>query len=194
MTRDEPRSCGDCDLCCTLLRVDELRKLGGAPCRHQRSAPPGCGIHPTRPAVCRAYRCLWLGGALDEPDRPDRLGAVLDVVASGAAVELRVHEASPGVFDRSPRLREIAERYRASMPVRISHSGDVLDEGRVVRVLHPGGEERRYEGDRVLVLRGGTAVSQRRLAWPERAARRAVLSLRRWRLRGYEGQPGERDR
>ena len=116
------RSCGECTLCCTLLRVDELRKLGGTPCPALRAAPaaPGCGIHATRPAICRAYSCLWLAGGLDPGDRPDRLGAVLDVATEGGVTRLRVHEARPGAYDGSPRLREIVARYRESMPVRIA--------------------------------------------------------------------------
>jgi len=90
-----------------VLRVDELRKLGGTPCVHQH-AGDGCRIHATRPGICRAYRCLWLGGALRDGDRPDALGAVLDVVSTGASTWLEIREAEPGAYERSPRLREIA--------------------------------------------------------------------------------------
>jgi hypothetical protein len=124
-----------------VLRVDELRKLGGTPCVHQR-AGGGCGIHPQRPGICRAYRCLWLGGGLRDDDRPDALGAVLDVVSRGASVWLEIREAQPGAFERSARLREIAHEYRASMPVRIGDSADVLDPERRFRVLLPNGEGR----------------------------------------------------
>ena len=72
----EPRAGGDCSLCCQVLRVDELAKLGGVPCIHQDVGAKGCSIHPSRPKICRAYRCLWLSGGLAEADRPHRLGAV----------------------------------------------------------------------------------------------------------------------
>ena len=119
-------ACGPCSLCCVVLRVDELAKLGGEPCRHLR-AGAGCGIHAERPGICRAYECLWLGGGLEEEDRPDRLGAVLDVVAVGETHRLEIREAERGAFGRSPRLRAIAERYRASMPVRITDVAAPLD-------------------------------------------------------------------
>src|SRR4029453_5689127 len=48
----------------------------------------------------------------------------------------------PGAFERAPRLREIAQEYRASMPVRIGDTADVLDPERRFRVLLPNGEER----------------------------------------------------
>jgi hypothetical protein len=187
------RSCGACSLCCTVLRVDELAKLGGTPCLHQR-AEGGCAIHPRRPAICRRYRCLWLQGGLDPGDRPDRLGAVLDLASRGGLPELVVHEAEPGAFDRSSRLREIALHHRDSMPVRIQDSGGVLDADRPYRVLLPGGEEQRVAGERIEIWRDGVRVAERRLPWVERLARRAVLAARRLRLlrhrRGPRAAPG----
>ena len=103
------RQCGACSLCCTVLRVDELSKLGGQDCAHQR-AEGGCAIHARRPDICRAYHCLWLRGHFEESDRPDRLGAVLDFVNHGGQVMLEVREARAGSFDASPRLQQIAER------------------------------------------------------------------------------------
>ncbi len=203
-----PRACGPCSLCCTLLRVDELAKLAGTPCVHQRGkaaqrprsepeasgarAPAeegGCQIYARRPAICRSYRCLWLRGSLDEEDRPDRLGAVLDLASRGGLPELVVHEAEPGAFDRSPRLREIAERYRPSMPVRILDAASVLDPERPYRVLLAGGEERRVAGERVETWRGGVRIGMERLAWLERIARRAAIALRRLRLRPHRRGP-----
>jgi Fe-S-cluster containining protein len=182
------RACGPCSLCCTLLRVDELAKLGGTPCVHQQEGI-GCSIHPRRPAICRAYRCLWLGGALDEGDRPDRLGAVLDLASRAGLPELVVHEAEPGAFERSPRLREIAERYRVAMAVRILDSHAVLDPERGFRVLLPGGEEQRVRGERVETWRDGVRAEARRLPWLERLARRAALGWRSLRLRRHRRGP-----
>ena len=181
------RSCGECTLCCTLLRVDELRKLGGTACAMLRAAPapPGCGIYPRRPAICRAYACLWLTGALDEADRPDRLGAVLDVATEAGVTRLRVHEARPGAYDASPRLREIAARYRESMPVRISDAARAGDPRAPLRELGPAGAELRIEGDLVVRIENGSEIERRRLPWLERTLRHASLAWRRRRLRGY---------
>jgi hypothetical protein len=152
-----------------LLRVDELSKRGGSPCRQLRAAPgrPGCGIHAQRPSICRAYSCLWLSGGLDPEDRPDRLGAVLDVATEGLVTKLRVHEAAPGAYTGSARLREIVARYRESMPVRISDVSRAGDPAAPVR----------FEGAREL--------ERRRLPWLERGLRRLALAWRAHRLRAY---------
>ena len=179
--------CGECTLCCTLLRVDELSKLGGSRCRQLRAAPapPGCGIHATRPPICRAYACLWLAGGLDESDRPDRLGAVLDVATEGGVTRLRVHEATPGAFAGSARLREIVAGYRESMPVRISDVSRAGDPEAPVRELGPAGTELRIEGEWIVRLVGERELSRRRLPWLERGLRRVALAWRARRLRGY---------
>jgi hypothetical protein len=181
------RACGPCTLCCTLLRVDELRKLGGVPCAKLRRAPdpPGCGIHATRPGVCRAYACLWLSGGLEEEDRPDLLGAILDVATEGFVTRLRVHEVTPGAFERSARLREIVEAHRGSMPVRICDVSRAGEPGAPVRELEPDGAELRIEGEVVTRLEAGRVIERRRLPWLERALRRAALAWRARKLRRY---------
>lgn len=192
------RACGDCSLCCVVLRVDELEKLGGVRCRELRSPEAaralggGCGIHERPPAICRRYRCAWLQGHFEEDDRPDRLGAVLDVVTSGASTRIEVHLAAPDAFERSPRLREIAERFRAFAPVRLLDVGDVLDPDRPYRILLPGGEEQRVVGERVVRLREGRIVGEERLGWLERALRRALVAWRRRRFSRWSGQRGTR--
>jgi hypothetical protein len=174
------RACGPCSLCCTVLRVDEIAKLGGTPCQHLRADAAGCGIHPRRPGICRAYRCLWLRGKLGDDDRPDRLGAVLDLVETGPVLRLSIRQATPDAYDRSPRLQEIAEEFRAFVPVRITDVDDVLDPDRPFRVLLPGGEEQRIAGEQIRVMRDGIAIETRRAAWPQRLARRIAL---RWQAR-----------
>lgn len=176
------RECGGCSLCCVVLRVDELGKLGGVPCAKLRPGG-GCGIHPTRPDICRAYRCLWLRGGLEHADRPDRLGAVLDVTSEAGAPLLAIREARAGAFTRMPRLREIADEYRQSMPVRITSAEDVLNPDRPYRVLLPDGEERLVEGETTTILRDGQPAETRRMPWLERGVRRVMLRVEAWRVR-----------
>jgi hypothetical protein len=180
------RVCGPCSLCCTVLRVDELRKLAGTPCVHQR-AEGGCGIYVRRPGICRAYRCLWLSGGLDESDRPDRLGAVLDLVSRGGSPRLEICEARPGVFEASPRLREIAASYRESFPVHVAAAWDVLDPERPSLLLLPDGEEHHVHGDRLTIIRDGVRVGERRLHWLARLAYRLWIAFSARRLRSYRG-------
>ncbi len=173
--REGDRACGPCTLCCTLLRVDELDKLGGEPCPQLAADGSGCGIHATRPTICRRYRCLWLQGGLEEADRPDRVGAVLDLLTTAGTTHLAVRLASPDGYETSPRLREIAERFRAAMPVRITDSDDPMDPETPVRILLPEGDEHRVRGDEIRVFRDGREVARRRLPLVQRAARRVMM-------------------
>jgi Fe-S-cluster containining protein len=181
--RAATRTCGECSLCCTILRVDELAKPAGRDCVHQRG-DQGCSIHATRPPICRAYRCLWLQGGLEDDERPDRTGGIVDLETTGVGLRLAIREARPGAFDESPALRAIAERHRGSMPVRISDVGDPMDPDRPFRVLLAGGVEQRVVGDRVDLFREGVPVETRRLPWLDRMARRVGIAWRRRRNAG----------
>ncbi len=180
--RAAARSCGTCSLCCTILRVDELAKPAGRDCVHQRGSS-GCAIHAIRPPICRAYRCLWLQGGLEDDERPDRTGGVVDLETTGVGLRLAIREVRPGIFDESPALQAIAGRYRASMPVRITDTGDVLDPDRPFRVLLADGVEQRVSGERIEVYRRGRLVESRALPWLERVVRRIGIAWHGWRLR-----------
>jgi hypothetical protein len=169
-------------MCCTVLRVDEIGKPAGSPCA-KLAAGGGCGIHETRPGICRAYRCAWLEGKFREEDRPDLLGAVVDFTPRGASFDLVIIESEPGRFAASARLQEIADAHRGAMPVRISDTTRIDDADRPFRVLLPAGEEHRVVGERVTILRDGVMVEERRLPWIERGVRRLFVRLRRLRLR-----------
>jgi hypothetical protein len=175
------RACGACSLCCTVLRVDELAKLGGRPCMHQREAG-GCGVHARRPGVCRAYRCAWLGGAFEERDRPDALGAVLDFVPRGDTIRLVVRQAEPDAWERSARLCEIADEVLETMPVEVRDVVDVLDPERPYRLLHPDGTEQRIGGAWIEVLEHGRPVSRQRKPWLARRVAWLGARIEAWRL------------
>jgi hypothetical protein len=179
------RSCGACSLCCTVLRVDELKKLGGVSCKHQCEGG-GCAIHATRPSICRAYQCLWLSGGLTDDDRPDSLGAIVDILTVGAETRVSIQEATPNAFDRSPRLQEIAAQYRDAMPVRIVEHGNFLDPDRPYRVLLGDSEEHRVRGEWTTVLRPGSEPERRRLSAFERLARRIAVWIRSRKISGMQ--------
>lgn len=180
------RECGSCSLCCTILRVDELEKPAGRDCVHQRG-PKGCSIHATRPPICRSYRCLWLQGGLEDDERPDATGGVVDLETMGIGLRLAIREARPGRFDESPALQAIAERYRSTMPVRITDTQDVVDPDRPFRVLLADGVEQRVSGDRIDVYRDGVLVESQTLSWIDRAARKLGNAWRAFRARGIAG-------
>lgn len=144
-------------------------------------------MHARRPEVCRAYRCAWLGGAFEAGDRPDLLGAVLDLVPRAGIVHLVVRQAEEGALEASPRLRAIVGRMRESMPVEVRDVEDVLDPDRPYRVLYAGGEEQRVEGETVRIFRGGREVARQRAPWLERKLRRVGQRVQAWRLRRWPG-------
>jgi hypothetical protein len=84
-TAEPRRKCGDCTLCCRLLPVLELKKIGGQRCKHQRHGK-GCTVYhqPKRgfPPACALWSCVWLS----DPDaaggmrRPDRTHYVVDIM------------------------------------------------------------------------------------------------------------------
>src|SRR6266702_770795 len=86
------RECGNCNVCCVALTIDDeaLQKAGG--CRCPNSLPDKrCGIYETRPRTCSSFYCGWrLLKWVREPMRPD---------ASGVLVQLHIYSSTdrPGV-------------------------------------------------------------------------------------------------
>ena len=179
--RAASRSCGTCSLCCTVLRVDELDKRAGDDCLHQRGEN-GCGIYESRPAICRSYQCLWRQGGLEDDERPDATGGIVDLETVGVGLRLAIRVERRGCFERSPKLQAIAERYRSEMPVRITDAEDVMNPDRPFQVLLSEGVMHHVEGERIDVYRDGVRVEQIVLPWAERCARRLSIWWRNHRL------------
>ena len=79
------KSCGECNLCCTELKVDtaEFKKDGGVPCQHLGAQ--GCGIYLTRFKICREFLCGWLlTPELGEDWRPDLSGVLILQIAQAS--------------------------------------------------------------------------------------------------------------
>lgn len=165
-----------------MLRVDELGKRAGVDCVHQRGER-GCGIYPTRPPICRGYRCLWRQGGLEDDERPDRTGGVVDLESAGIGLRLAIREVRRGAFEESSALQVIAERYRNEMPVRITDTERVMDPDRPFRVLLADGLEHRVAGERIDVYRDDLLIERRVLPWLERLVRRIGNHWRNHRLR-----------
>lgn len=175
--RAAERACGPCSLCCTVLRVDELDKPAGDDCPHQ-CGDRGCGIYETRPQICRAYECLWRQGGLEEDERPDVTGGIVDLETVGVGLRLSIRVKRRGDFEKSSRLQAIAERYRNEIPVRVSDAEDVMNPDRPFRVLLPRGVLHHVEGERIDVYHDGVHVERRVLPWAERWARRISIAWR----------------
>ena len=77
------KSCGACSVCCKdlMFEMDGALKLAGVMCSHATS-PHGCGIHQTRPNLCRAYFCGWHHlPSLGEEWRPDQCEVLISLRA-----------------------------------------------------------------------------------------------------------------
>lgn len=74
------RSCGDCSACCHTFAVEEIDKARHSGCTNQ-TIKGGCSIYATRPESCRKFKCAWLSGELEAPERPDQAGFISYVPA-----------------------------------------------------------------------------------------------------------------
>ena len=109
------RACGSCQACCSAIRVEtdpedkhQIHKRSHQRCAHQ--AKRGCGIYEERPECCRVFTCMWLHGAMDERDRPDRLGVVIEPVHPLMPDAVIASEVWPGAM-KGKRARRILSAY-----------------------------------------------------------------------------------
>jgi Fe-S-cluster containining protein len=105
------RQCGECQACCEVIGVHELKKENWTKCQHQCSS--GCGIYEERPESCKTYYCLWQAGMMKGgvENRPDNLGVIFDfrAITDGNDKEaISVWELREGAVDE-PRPKEMIE-------------------------------------------------------------------------------------
>lgn len=74
------RSCGGCNACCKVLRIDDpqLQKPAGTLCQHWKQGAK-CTLYTSRPQTCRDYSCPWLNGYGQPDERPDKVGALIGI-------------------------------------------------------------------------------------------------------------------
>jgi hypothetical protein len=133
------RSCGSCQLCCTLLPVElaDGNKPANERCKHVCSK--GCGIYENRPPPCRWFNCRWLFDPDTAPmRRPDRVHYVIDpmldtIIANNQPIEVLQVWVDPRRRDahRDPALRaylaKMAEKHGVPAIIRYgSTEGFVL--------------------------------------------------------------------
>lgn len=137
------RECAPCTLCCTAKGVADLGKLSGQGCEYL--CQTGCVIHGCHPEACSDYHCAWSANILCESDRPDLIGAVLDIIACPKGVHptghmVQVSPATPGVIPPG-RTRELIDTYLARDEI-VLISGK---EGWTGQVLYPDGVVQQFE-------------------------------------------------
>lgn len=97
------RTCGDCDLCCTLVAVASLSKPAYTGCRHA-AAGGGCTIYGNHPTDCQAFRCGWLDmPELGDEWRPSQSGFIIRVEMNAKLLCIDVAPDRPEAW-RDPRF------------------------------------------------------------------------------------------
>jgi hypothetical protein len=77
-TTGNSRQCGDCSLCCKVLRIAELDKPKDSWCPNFEHHV-GCRIYADRPPSCRTFMCRWLVDPSMGPEwKPSVCKMVLD--------------------------------------------------------------------------------------------------------------------
>jgi hypothetical protein len=130
------RSCGSCSMCCKLMTIDELAKPDGQWCSHAKPGK-GCGIHASRPFVCRHFHCHWMMTPGLGPEwKPDVAKFLIAVRNNGARVTLHVDPGSPQAWRRDPYYRILKQwAVKAAAQTPRMHQIDVMIGGKLIVIL-----------------------------------------------------------
>lgn len=106
-----PRSCGTCSLCCTVMGVAEIHKERNVRC--DLLTPSGrCGVYGEHPTSCREFQCLWLMGGFPVELKPNKIQAVPTATDEGQTLVLHVAPGAGKVWERGV-LRAFIDRMAA---------------------------------------------------------------------------------
>ena len=98
----EGRQCGSCNMCCKVFAVPPVGSRAGEWCRHVVHGK-GCGIHATRPDICRDFFCQWLQNATLGPEWQPRIAHfVLSLEPGTGAVIVSADPGSPLAWQKEP--------------------------------------------------------------------------------------------
>ena len=109
------RDCGSCSMCCKVFRVVEVDKKPGQWCRHIIHGR-GCGIHATRPSICRTFFCWYLQNAQLGPEwKPEKAKFVLYTEMKGKRIVVATDPSAPAAW-RKPAYYPQIKRWAAHNP------------------------------------------------------------------------------
>jgi hypothetical protein len=104
------RNCGDCSLCCKLIRVDAFAKPAGTWCTHCAPGGDRCKIYHHRPTECRDFYCAWLvSPTLSDDWRPNKSRMVLRVESDGKLIAVHVDPSDPVAWRREPYFHKLKQ-------------------------------------------------------------------------------------
>jgi hypothetical protein len=153
------RSCGSCTLCCKLFPVPELTKPSGRWCQHIAQGK-GCGIHETRPKVCRSFWCQWIENPDLGPEwKPEISKFVLSIYPGSNSLAVTVDPATPTTWRQEPYLSGL-RRFAAAALQQGDHV--IVFKGDHCTAVLPHGEielGRILPSDRIVTLKRGNDYS-----------------------------------
>ena len=70
-------SCGNCTVCCNILRIDEINKPAHVKCSN--CSGTGCRIHneSNYPKACSSFECAYVANNWSKKLRPDKCGVMI---------------------------------------------------------------------------------------------------------------------
>jgi len=152
---DPTRSCGTCTLCCKIFSVPDLGKPAGKWCKHIVQGK-GCGIHETRPQVCRAFFCQWIYNADLGPEwKPEVSRFVLSIYPGTNSLTVSADPGFPNAWREEKYLRQF--RLWAAAALEQGDQVLVFSGARITAIL-PDREVDLGEirpGDRIVSLKNG---------------------------------------
>lgn len=161
MSGEPARSCGTCTLCCKLFPVPELDKPAGTWCRHIAQGR-GCGIHATRPGVCRAFFCQWIHNEELGPDwKPERSRFVLSIYPGSNSLVVTADPGNPRAWAREPYLASLRRWAAAALAQGDSVLVFVGDRGSAILPDREVELGRILPGDRIVTVRRGAEFDVR---------------------------------
>ena len=96
------RTCGTCAMCCKVFAIPELDKGSQQWCRHVMQGR-GCGIHETRPTVCRQFFCHWMRNPHLGPDwQPDHAKFLINTEMGGRRMIVAPDAGAPAAWRKAP--------------------------------------------------------------------------------------------
>ena len=113
--RPPTKACGDCGMCCKILRINVLEKPAGVWCR-QFAKGVGCSIHSSSPRECQRFQCYWtLCDSMGEEWRPDRSKLVIWSNVPGRII-VDVDPSHPNAWRREPYLAQLKAWSNRDLP------------------------------------------------------------------------------
>ncbi len=126
----EPRACGSCNLCCTVMGVKELGKEKDVRC-NLLTKSGSCSVYGKHPPSCQEFKCLWLQGILPSNLFPGSVRAVGATTDEGNCLVWHVAKHESSDVYRKGKLRDFIDTMGAKgIPSIIAHGDKRL-------ILHP---------------------------------------------------------